>query len=95
MELEIPSIVASIDDPASNYRSRKPNGGLKVNGSANGHTNGFSNGYTDGVANGKSKGDTNGHSTATRKANGMPTEHGREVDRRMDEHHALVNTLVR
>ena len=87
-DLGIPWNMATIDGPAGDLRYRKSNGAIKSNGSANGHANGESNGHSNGIANRQSSDHTKADAVPTRKANGMPTEHGREVDRRMDEHHS-------
>jgi len=42
----------------------------------------------------QSDGITNGTSTAMLRVNGHPTEHGREIDRKMDEHQSLVSSAI-
>jgi delta24(24(1))-sterol reductase len=37
----------------------------------------------------------NGDSTALMKINAMPTEHGQEMDKQLDEHQSWVKPMVR
>jgi hypothetical protein len=68
--------MATVDGPAGNLRKRKSN--TTLNG-------------TPGKASNGSNG-SNGHAGANGASNGQSwiTEHGREVDRKLDEHHEWV-----
>lgn len=80
----------TLDGPATNLRKRKSVGTLKAE--QKGSLEVDSPKPKAGDAGGVMRADDilNGRSTALMKVNAVPTEHGQEMDKKLDEHHSSV-----